>query len=253
MADLDLGRLRVDVDLVVFDKDGTLVDFHHMWGGKAGRYVDGLLDACGRSDGALREALFQALGYDSQSLRTRADSPLAVASMPKLRTISATVLYQHGIGWHTAEELADAAFDALLAAHPTADLVRPLGDVAGLFRALRGAGVRLALATSDDRAATLATLPLLGVSELVDDMVCGDDPLPNKPDPEGLLHLARTLGVAPSRMLMVGDSVCDVQTGRNAGVAASVAVLSGTGDPESLALHADVVLDTVHGIRPAAH
>ncbi|HXH01771.1 MAG TPA: HAD family hydrolase [Candidatus Competibacteraceae bacterium] len=250
MAKVRLGERQLDIDLVVFDKDGTLIDFHYLWGRKALRYVDAILTDLGADSLRLRDDLLRSLGFDLDSARTRADSPLAVASMPKLNTVTAVVLYQHGVGWHEAERLAGECFRSVLAALPTHDMVRPIGDVAGLCRALREAGVRIALATSDDRAATRATLPILGIEDCVDLLVCGDDPIPNKPSPEGLYHLGRVLAVEPRRMIMVGDSVCDMDTGRNAGVAARVAVLSGTGEAETLRRHADVVLADVHGIRP---
>ena len=49
-------------------------------------------------------------------------------------------------------------------------------------------------------------------------MRCGDDGGPVKPDPEVLWSLAGELGVEPSRLLFVGDSVQDLQTARAAGM-----------------------------------
>jgi len=50
-----------DVDLVVFDKDGTLIDFHFMWSG----WVEDLAEGLERSTGApIRAPLFSMMGYD---------------------------------------------------------------------------------------------------------------------------------------------------------------------------------------------
>jgi phosphoglycolate phosphatase len=49
-------------------------------------------------------------------------------------------------------------------------------------------------------------------------VVIGGDDLPTKkPDPGPLLHAARSLGVPPRRLLMVGDSINDVVAARAAG------------------------------------
>jgi phosphoglycolate phosphatase len=50
------------------------------------------------------------------------------------------------------------------------------------------------------------------------DLVLGADDLPTKkPHPGPLLHVAQAFGIAPSRLLMVGDSANDAQAARAAG------------------------------------
>ncbi len=39
MARLQIATAHVDADLVVFDKDGTLIDFHGVWGPRGIRAV----------------------------------------------------------------------------------------------------------------------------------------------------------------------------------------------------------------------
>ncbi len=66
--------------------------------------------------------------------------------------------------------------------------------------------------------------------------ILGGDSLENKkPDPEGLLLLMRQCGVSPERVLMVGDSPIDVETGKRAGVATCAAThgMSSRADLES--------------------
>jgi phosphoglycolate phosphatase len=66
-----------------------------------------------------------------------------------------------------------------------------------------------------------------------------------KPDPGHLLEALDRLGSAPSRTLMVGDGVLDIQAGKALGMF-SIGVLSGTGTRDRLlAQGADLVLDSV--------
>ena len=58
-------------------------------------------------------------------------------------------------------------------------------------------------------------------------MSADDADLASKPAPDGLLHIARTLGVAADRLAMVGDTATDMRAGRSAGVGLVVGVLSG--------------------------
>ncbi len=175
--------------------------------------------------------------------------PLATVPRHKLLLIIATVLYQYGLPWHEAETEAEQVFMNIMVARPQADEIRPLGDIHRLLARLNQAGVQTALATSDDRTPTQATLQLLALQEYIPHMVCGDDDIPCKPAPDGLLHLARLSGHEPARMMMVGDSDCDMQTGRNTGVACCLGVLSGTADQQALAGNAHVIVDDVQCIE----
>ncbi len=77
--------------------------------------------------------------------------------------------------------------------------------------------VALAVLTNKPIAATGHILAGLGLARYFRDTIGGDSPFGRKPDPAGLLHLARAHGVAPGDTLMVGDSVVDRDTARAAG------------------------------------
>jgi phosphoglycolate phosphatase len=248
MAQLQIGGVTFDADLVVFDKDGTLIDFESMWGRLAVAWVERLTaDASGE---ALRRELCNVLGYDVERQRTRSQSPLAIATIRQLRTLAAGVLYCHGVPWTEAEDRTRRAF-ATQADIPLADLIEPTGDVAGLMCRLQGAGVRVAVITTDHRTETEETLRLMGIAHLVDHVVCGDDGLPWKPGPDTMLVTCKRLGIAPERAVVVGDTVADLLMAQRAGAGLGVAVLTGAGERNQLALDADVVLGSIDEITIA--
>jgi phosphoglycolate phosphatase len=233
-----LSALLDGIDLVVFDKDGTLVDFHAMWGGWA-------RDLGGRLDGATRRPVsgdvFAAIGYDPTSGRVRAGAPLAIATMAEIQEVVAAVVRRWCPNVAAARRAVEAAW---FEPDPVATAV-PLADLGGLFAALRGDGRTIAVATTDDRVPTEATLRGLGLRGDVSAIACGDDGVGVKPDPAMLLAVCATVGIPPDRTAMVGDTPADLAMGRAAGAGRVVGVLSGVGGRADLEPLADAVLDSI--------
>lgn len=87
-----------------------------------------------------------------------------------------------------------------------------------LLRFLRGAGVKLGVVSSKRSSILKETLEFLGVLELLDYVVGGEQVKAPKPDPEGLERGIAALGADRDRVLYCGDTVIDAGTAQNAGV-----------------------------------
>lgn len=239
------GPLDFDgLDLIVFDKDGTLIDFDAMWGGWAEDLADRLEATLGRP---IRTELHREIGYDTLARRTNPGSALAATPMAHLRAMT-TDLIARSTG--RSQAAAAAVVDEAWGAPDPVGLARPLTDLVELFSGLRGARRQVAVVTSDDRRPTEATLAFLGIASLVDALVCADDGLPSKPAPDTLLHACRILGVDPIRTAMIGDSIADMRMAKAAGVGRRIAVLSGIGRETELEPVSDIVIDSIAVLMP---
>ena len=231
--------VRLDgIDLIIFDKDGTLIDFGPMWSGWAETLARSLEAATGRP---IEAPLFAMLGYDPGARNVLPGGGLAATPMARLRERSAAVLEDAGVDGATVERALDANWHA----PDPIELARPLTDLPVLFGRLRASGLRLAVATSDDREPSVRTLEALGVGDAIEAMVCADDGVPVKPAPDMVLHLCEIAGVAPAKTAVVGDAPADLRMARAAGAGLVVGVLTGVGGRADLEPLADVVLDSV--------
>jgi HAD superfamily hydrolase (TIGR01549 family) len=79
-------------------------------------------------------------------------------------------------------------------------------------------GVRLGLCTGKDRTRTLLLLQEFGLEKLFQSIVCGDDPCPGKPAPDGLHKIIAETRSCTDDCVFVGDSPVDRQAAENAGV-----------------------------------
>ena len=206
--------------LIIFDKDGTLIDFNFMW-------ASWITELAGRLERAANHSiapqLYAAMGYDASQHRVVAGSPLAAHSMADLRALTTRIAAAAGLSPEAAER---ATSEAWFVPDPVA-FARPLADLPRVFSSVHDRGILCGIATSDDRASTLKTLHTLGIASLVNALVSADDGFANKPAPDMLLHVCRELNVAPGSSAMVGDSVADMQAARAAGFGLRVGVLSG--------------------------
>lgn len=232
------------VDLLVFDKDGTLIEFHLMWGGWVDRLASRLEAASGL---ALRDGLYALLGVDLENGLVHAHGLLAATPMSRIREAVAAFVVDAGATPDRAETWLTRAWDA---PDPVA-LARPVTDLAALLARLRPRVGLFAVATSDDRDPTVRTLESLGIAGEFADLACADDGFPTKPAPDPVLRLCRRLGMPPDRTAVVGDSPADLRMGRAAGVARTIAVLTGVGDLATLEPLADVVLPSIEDLAPA--
>ena len=227
--------------LIIFDKDGTLIDINTMWGGWITDLSHRLEAATGL---AIARPLFKTMAFDPDSGTIAPAGPLSIAPLAEQRQLIKGVLRQAGL---SAAESEAALASAWHLPDPVI-LAKPLADLATLFEVLRAHQLKIAIATSDDRLPTQATLAGLGLAGLVDALICADDGLPLKPAPDMVLSICGQLDIPPAKAVMVGDNVDDLRMGRAAGVGFVVGVLSGVSSAVDLEPYADLLVPSVDSL-----
>ena len=114
--------------------------------------------------------------------------------------------------------------------------IRTIPRAAETFARLHQLGVKVALNTGFDRVITELILHAVGwEKDTVDAIVCGDDVSQGRPAPYLIFHAMEKTGViSVQRVANVGDTVLDLQAGRNAAVRWNIGVLSGAHTKEQL-------------------
>lgn len=205
---------------MIFDKDGTLLDDAATWVPSMLTLAETLSPLV--SGGAPR--VHELLGLDATSGTFTSESMFMTATNAEVTDYLA----------QKANQATATAYADFLREMPPPDGV-PVVPLAGLFRELRGAGVQVAVLTSDNRRFARDFLERQGVLDMVSTMVCGDDGLPAKPSHEPVLAICERVGVQPEEAAMVGDSASrDIGCGLAAKVGSVIGVVSGISTEEEL-------------------
>ncbi len=183
----------MDIDAVVFDMDGVLVDsepLHYASTNEVlaryGAFLEQAdYDPCrGMSETAFFALLVETFGLDASPERL-------------------------------AEERVRASLDRM-----AAETLLPMDGALACLLGLAGEGYRLALASSARRVQVELVVAKLGLGRLFSTLVSLDDVERGKPEPDLFLEAARRLDVDPARCLVVEDSVHGVEAARRAGMVA---------------------------------
>jgi 2-phosphoglycolate phosphatase len=106
-------------------------------------------------------------------------------------------------------------------------LVKAFDGIDAMLAELRRRRMPLGLMTGKGKRTARITVDALGWHDVFAAVVTGEDVREQKPDPEGALTAASTLGVVPEQCAFVGDSPADIGAAKNAGM---VAVMAGWHD-----------------------
>jgi phosphoglycolate phosphatase len=222
-----------DVGLVIFDKDGTLIELYPYWSQMVALRARLIREALGL--GATHESgLRWALGVDEKAGRLRSEGPVGLKKREIV--LKAATDYLDGLGHKDALHLCEQAFERAdeISAGDLGRFIQPIPGGVSLMGALRDGGCRVALATVDVSWRARLAMKYIGVNDMLDLVVGGEAVTHSKPNPEMIHVILDRLEVDASQAVMVGDALNDVQMGLNAGLKASIGVLTGFATAEQL-------------------
>ena len=219
---------------ILFDKDGTLLDFNATWV-PVNRHA--ALAVAG-GDEALAAQLLEAGGQDERAGCVRSGSLLAAGNSDEI-----------GAAWNAIignDDLPSlvARIDEIFQTKGH-EFAVPIPGLAAILTRLHQRGLALGVATSDSHEGAIQTLSPFGVLDLFDFITGYDSGHGRKPEP-GMVHaFCQVAGLQPDEVCMVGDNTHDLEMGRNAGAGLVVGVLTGTSSAEDLTPSADHVLASI--------
>lgn len=221
---------------ILFDKDGTLIDFDATWGPAA---YEVMRELAGGDEAKLRR-LVAISHYVEEERRFLPSSPLVAGSSAHYGPLWAAAL-----GRPAAQELYSEMDDRF--AHWGLRTLAPIHEPAELCAALKARGLRLGIATNDAERSARMQAQALGLDPHLDYLAGYDSGFGPKPGPGMVTGFVDQIGCLPGEVALIGDSLHDLHAARAAG-ALAVAVLTGPlgeGARADLEPHADHVVGSI--------
>jgi phosphoglycolate phosphatase len=221
---------------ILFDKDGTLIDFDATWGPAAYE----VMRALAAGDERAFAELIRVSEYIEPERRFLPSSPLLAGSSAHYGP-----LWAQALGRPPGTDLY-REMDELFRVWGLRNLA-PIGEPAAVARALAERALRLGIATNDAEASARSQAEALGLLPFLDFIAGYDSGFGGKPHPGMVLAFAGRLGLQAGEVALVGDSLHDLETARLAG-AVGIAVLTGPlrgAARAELEPHADYVIDSI--------
>ncbi|MTI18749.1 HAD family hydrolase [Rhodobacteraceae bacterium RKSG542] len=223
---------------VIFDRDGTLIDFDATWGPVFANMLYGLTDG----DEIAADKAAKASGFDLKNKVFLTGSPIKVQT-PK----------DYSVIWAAAldEEFTDAFVARVeeLLLQNAGIAVTPFKDTLKVIHVLSEMGVPIGLATNGTEASARMQLEALGVLQYFDFVAGYDSGYGAKPEAGQLLAFAKAFGLQPEDIAMVGDSLHDIHAANAAGMV-GIGLTTGAMTAEQLEADSDYVYDALEGILP---
>lgn len=214
-----------NIQVLIFDKDGTLTDTSTLWFEPTILVLDELIN---RNEMNLtneeHDELFDRLGITETDIIE--NSVIAAGSV---RDMLEVINEFRAIDIEENYNFVVHYFADYILSHP--EKIQTLGQVKRALSGLKEEGYTIALVTNDSRLPAEAVLKVAGIGQLFD-FVGTTDEFPSKPATDSLVAIQNQFGVSFDEMIYIGDSTVDEEFATN--TAGFIAVTSEPSNPEVL-------------------
>lgn len=206
------------MDLIIFDKDGVLLDLTSTWLPVARDITHHLSALTHHKVPAIR--FQEIIGINEATEQIDPDGLFAAGSF--LDQQQACAAHAPELGAHYATPEYHEAIMAIVDKNAERAPV-PLGDVTGTLERLKQSGFKLAVLTNDSEKSAIRSLTKMGITDFFEMVIGYDSGYGGKPDPAGFEAICHACGTTADKACMIGDTGAD----RNVAIAANAGLFVG--------------------------
>ena len=233
------------MDLIIFDKDGVLLDLTKTWLPVA---IDITHLLSKLTNYEFEADVFQSIiGISEHSGKIDPDGLFAAGTF--LDQQAACLAKAPSLKAHFEDPAYREAIMEIVQRNGQRGPV-PHGDIEKSLRQLKSDGFQLAILTNDSQSSAQIAMARLGVTDYFEMIVGFDSGYGGKPAPQGYHAICQQCGIQADKSIMVGDTSADVNVAQAAGAGLFIGISELYPKPTKALANSPYILPSIEGISP---
>lgn len=231
------------VDAIIFDKDGTLIEFDKFWVKVSEKAIESVMKKL-QIEGDFNAEILSAIGVNNGV--TDVDGILCKGTYFQIGQEFHRVFNERGYDF-SLELVVKEVLNAYNENHASGEVVATTPKLVEILKELKVRNKKLAVVTTDNEYVTDVCVQKLGVKGLFDAIYTDDGKTPTKPDPYCVFDFCKKFNIDINNVVMVGDTLTDVNFAKNAGIKV-IGVAKHEQNKKILQGKADVVIEDLSAL-----
>ena len=215
-----------NIELVIFDKDGTFIDIHKYWGRVVELRAKEIIKYFGLNDDFYKP-LCDVMGYDLKTEKLPPDSPVGLYARGKVQEILLYFLVSHNIeaSIEDIENIFQTVGQEFLTEQE--EYTVTINEAVILMERLKNAGCKMVVVTSDSRENAIYTVKKRGLDKFFEGVYGAEDSKEPKTTGDIVKKVLANIKIEPEKTVCIGDTYDDFLMGKNSGIKACINVSTG--------------------------